>query len=333
MRRGTRLALLLWLVSAAPLYGQTFEDGVDAYDTEDYARAVEIWEALAQEGHVMSQYNLGLLYENGLGVPQRHDLAFFWYRMAALNGNASAKYNLGGLYYHGLGVEQSVEQAVRWWEEAANAGDPNGAYNLGVVMLQSSNDEASVKAAMIRLKQAADAGHPHAAELLEELSAQVEMPRSMFFSAAPRVPAIEELMDPGAAAASAPAAQRPADRAAADSTQSGGGAPVGDDPVTALNIGRHWIDLQPDDNYTVKIFAFFEPRVALWYLKKWGFGGPGAMFAERGEYSIVLGSFTSRGTAKRFLDRLLDHVPEVRHKTQRVVRFDDVKKDVGYPGG
>jgi len=327
------LALLLWLVSAAPLYGQTFEDGVDAYDTEDYARAVEIWEALAQEGHVMSQYNLGLLYENGLGVPQRHDLAFFWYRMAALNGNASAKYNLGGLYYHGLGVEQSVEQAVRWWEEAANAGDPNGAYNLGVVMLQSSNDEASVKAAMIRLKQAADAGHPHAAELLEELSAQVEMPRSMFFSAAPRVPAIEELMDPGAAAASAPAAQRPADRAAADSTQSGGGAPVGDDPVTALNIGRHWIDLQPDDNYTVKIFAFFEPKVALWYLKKWGFGGPGAMFAERGEYSIVLGSFTSRGTAKRFLDRLLDHVPEVRHKTQRVVRFDDVKKDVGYPGG
>ncbi|MCZ7597638.1 MAG: sel1 repeat family protein [Gammaproteobacteria bacterium] len=324
---------MLWLVSAAPLYGQTFEDGVDAYDTEDYARAVEIWEALAQEGHVMSQYNLGLLYENGLGVPQRHDLAFFWYRMAALNGNASAKYNLRGLYYHGLGVEQSVEQAVRWWEEAANAGDPNGAYNLGVVMLQSSNDEASVKAAMIRLKQAADAGHPHAAELLEELSAQVEMPRSMFFSAAPRVPAIEELMDPGAAAASAPAAQRPADRAAADSTQSGGGAPVGDDPVTALNIGRHWIDLQPDDNYTVKIFAFFEPRVALWYLKKWGFGGPGAMFAERGEYSIVLGSFTSRGTAKRFLDRLLDHVPEVRHKTQRVVRFDDVKKDVGYPGG
>ncbi len=331
MRRGTWLAVMLWLAAAAPLYGQTFEDGVDAYDTENYARAAEIWEGLAQNGHVMSQYNLGLLYENGQGVPQRHDLAFFWYRMAALNGNASAKYNLGGLYYYGLGVEQSVEQATRWWEEAANAGDPNGAYNLGVVILQSSEDEAAVKAAMIRLKQAADAGHPHAADLLEELSAQVEMPSSMFFSAAPRVPAIEELMDPGAVAA--PAAQAPRDKAATDPARSGGGTVLGDDPVTALNIGRHWIDLQPDDNYTIKIYAFFEPKVALWYLKKWGFGGPGAMFTERGEYAIVLGSFTSRGTAKSFLERLLDHVPEVRHKTQRVVRFDDVKKDVGYPGG
>lgn len=316
------LAGMVMLASAA--HGQSFEDGVDAFDAYEYERAAEIFEVLAKQGHVLSQYNMGLMHENGLGVPKRDDLAFFWYRMAALNDNDDARYNLAGLYFRGEGVEQSLEQAMHWWTESANAGNPNAAYNLGVVLAGDGSDPEALKDAMIRLKQASDQGHPHATALLEDFSRVVDAPESLFFSAVPDVPAIEALSMPGeplpAPVPEAPASAPPsADYRAADGTAYGG------DGASALRVGRHWIDLQPGGRYTVKVFPFYDANVALWYLKKWGFGGPGAIFAEHGEINVVVGTFESRGLAMSFLRRLREHVPEVGDKQQSVVRFSSLK--------
>jgi hypothetical protein len=335
--RVRKLSVLLLVVVALSFaryaQAQTFDDAVTAYDEYDYDRAIEIWQGLAQQGHVLSQFNLGLMYETGVGVPVRYDLAFFWYRMAALNGHDDAKYNLGGLYFRGQGVEQSVEQAMRWWEESANAGNPNSAYNLGVLTLSQTADEATVQEAMIRLKQAADAGHPEAASLLADLSKDIELPDSLFFSLPPEVPAIEELMterQPVPVPPVAPEPSKPADSA-------GQRAPsprthYGDDAASALAIGRGWIELQSDKRYTVKVYEFYEPEVALWYLKKWGFGGPGAIYRHDGEFNLVLGSFDSRKGARGFLNRLREHVPEVQNKNQQVVKFDDIKDEVRHGG-
>ncbi len=328
------------LLVAAPVGAQTFDDAVAAYDTYEYERAAELFESLAQQGHVKSQYNIGLMYENGNGVERRPDLAFFWYQMAALNGNNDAKYNLGGLYFRGEGVERSIEEAVRWWTEAANAGDPNAAYNLGVVLAGDGTDKEALKAAMIRLKQASDQGHPHATVLLEDFSRVVEAPDSMFFSAAPDVPAIEALAMPGeprASSRTAPATAAPVpaepDRADADGNRStvssgyrdGEGVAYGSDGERALEVGRSWIDLQPRDRYTVKVYAFYDADVALWYLKKWGFGGPGAIFAEHGEINLAIGTFDSRGSAKSFLRRLRQHAPGVDEKHHVVVPFSRLR--------
>jgi tetratricopeptide (TPR) repeat protein len=253
---------------------QTFDDGVFAYDLDDFERAAEIWEPLAQQGHVLSQYNIGLLYENGLGVPHRPDLAFFWYRMAALNDNDDARYNLGGLYFRGEGVERSVEQAAQVWTESANAGNPNAAYNLGVILIGDGSDEEGLRAGMIRLKQASDAGHPNATELLESLSRVAKVPESLFFSIAPEVPAIAELAmpsDPLPTPELPPQAEGSLQESADYRTTTG--LAYGDDPLQALEIGRRWIELQPGSRYTVKVFSFNEADVALWYLKQWGFGG------------------------------------------------------------
>ena len=56
---------------------------------------------LAEQGHVDAQYSLGVMYENGEGVPENDAEAVKWWRFAAEQGNVGAQYNLGYMYENG----------------------------------------------------------------------------------------------------------------------------------------------------------------------------------------------------------------------------------------
>ena len=66
-----------------------------------------------------AQYNLGLSYDKGLGVPQNYAQAALWYRKAAEQGYAMAQYNLGFLYHNGQGVPRDYAEAYFWSDIAA----------------------------------------------------------------------------------------------------------------------------------------------------------------------------------------------------------------------
>ena len=53
-----------------------------------------------------AQFNLGLMYDKGEGVPQDDAEAVRWYRLAAEQGHAEAQANLGWMYDAGRGVPQ-----------------------------------------------------------------------------------------------------------------------------------------------------------------------------------------------------------------------------------
>ncbi len=50
-----------------------------------------------------AQFSLGIMYDNGEGVPQDHAEALQWWRKAAEQGYATAQYNIGVMYDEGLG--------------------------------------------------------------------------------------------------------------------------------------------------------------------------------------------------------------------------------------
>ena len=60
----------------------------------------------AESGDAKAQHNLGVMYENGQGVPQDYAEALKWFRLAADQGDAKAQHNLGVMYYYGEGVPQ-----------------------------------------------------------------------------------------------------------------------------------------------------------------------------------------------------------------------------------
>src|ERR1700760_3874361 len=99
-----------------------FEEAVFAYMTGDYAIAIELMRPFAEQGDAPAQYNLGLMYDNGRGVPRDYTAAVQWYRKAAEQGHAAAQYSLGLMYDSGQGVRQDYATASRWYQMAAEQG-------------------------------------------------------------------------------------------------------------------------------------------------------------------------------------------------------------------
>jgi TPR repeat protein len=90
----------------------------------------------ANAGDAGAQFNLGVSYERGNGVPQDYKKAVEWYLKAANQGYATAQYNLGVMYYEGEGVPQDYTKAAEWFLKAANQGDTEAQYNLGLTHLK-----------------------------------------------------------------------------------------------------------------------------------------------------------------------------------------------------
>jgi hypothetical protein len=87
----------------------------------------------AEQGDALAQYDLGVMYTTGQGVPQDDTEAVRWYRLAAEQGYASLQYSLGAMYAAGQGVPQDDTEAVRWFRLAADQGGASAQYNLGVM--------------------------------------------------------------------------------------------------------------------------------------------------------------------------------------------------------
>ena len=125
--------LLFSLLLGVPSYSADFNKGLTAAQSGDFATALKEWKPLAGQGDADAQINLGLMYQNGWGVPQDDKEAVYWYELAAEQGDAKAHYNLGVMYDVGEGVPQDDKEAVRWYTLAAEQEHAKAQYNLGVM--------------------------------------------------------------------------------------------------------------------------------------------------------------------------------------------------------
>jgi len=114
--------IILFSLTSNVVWSADFLKGVTAYDNGDYAAALREWKPLAEQGGVVAQYSLALLYTHGLGVPQNYKTAVKWYTLAAEQGFANAQYNLGVMYALGQGVLLDYVYAHMW----ANISTYNG---------------------------------------------------------------------------------------------------------------------------------------------------------------------------------------------------------------
>jgi TPR repeat protein len=108
--------------SAAPGADPVYQLGLAAYRTGDFAHALEAWTRAARGGDTAAQFGLGVLYDEGAGVPRDRAEAARWYRLAAAQGDAVAQFNLAELSLRGLGVAKNRLQALRWYRMAAAQG-------------------------------------------------------------------------------------------------------------------------------------------------------------------------------------------------------------------
>ena len=99
---------------------------------EDKKEALKWFRLAAEQGNAKAQYNLGVVYFDGQGVPKDSKEAVKWYRLAADQGFAEAQFNLGWAYFFGYAVPQDYKEAVKWYRLAAEQGNAKAQLNLGV---------------------------------------------------------------------------------------------------------------------------------------------------------------------------------------------------------
>ena len=95
------------------------QDGLAAYRNGIYSYALKEFRPLAANGNTEAQFQLGLMYDYGMGIVQDDRAAVEWYRKAAEQGYALAQFNLGLIYAKNQGVPVDIVQAYVWFYMAA----------------------------------------------------------------------------------------------------------------------------------------------------------------------------------------------------------------------
>lgn len=115
------LALTLFMSIPSAACADVYDHGMDAYQSGDYAHALELWKSLAENGHAQASYNLGFIYEFGYGVTPSDIEAFNSYLRAAQLGHVQAQQTVAWMYQRGKGVIANLVQAAHWASLSAHS--------------------------------------------------------------------------------------------------------------------------------------------------------------------------------------------------------------------
>jgi TPR repeat protein len=98
----------------------------------------------ANQGSVLAQVKLGMLYEQGQGVPKDYTQAVTWYCKAIAQGDPTSEFMLGMLYFQGEGVKKDYVSAYALLSHAAASPSPSQSNAVGMrdaVMKAMSKEE------------------------------------------------------------------------------------------------------------------------------------------------------------------------------------------------
>jgi TPR repeat protein len=101
-----------------------------AIDHDAKANSLGSLRSLADRGDADAQWQMGVRYHNGEGVPRDDAQAMQWFQRAAEQGQVIAQATLGAYYWAGRGVPQDLSKSYFWSAIALAQGDENSKSRL-----------------------------------------------------------------------------------------------------------------------------------------------------------------------------------------------------------
>ena len=102
--------------------GNTYYHGTRGVK-KDVKRALVLFTLAAEQGDANAQYNLSIMYRDGISTKIDVQRSLELFTLAAEQGLAKAQFNLGAIYANGDVVERSISSAHEWFTKAAAQGD------------------------------------------------------------------------------------------------------------------------------------------------------------------------------------------------------------------
>lgn len=120
--------------------------------------AIQVIQTSAQRGDADAQYELGMLYQSGAGVPRDMAQARRWLTQSASQNNSRAQYALA-MFYRSEEGGNDINQSLNWQRKAAQAGYAEAQYGLGLLYANGQYVTQDATQARIWFQKAADQGH------------------------------------------------------------------------------------------------------------------------------------------------------------------------------
>ncbi len=119
--------------NSTDIYNADLSSGITAFDTKNFTMAYQLLAPLAAQGNAESQWRLGMMQMNGLGMVENQALGLDNFLLAAEQGHVFAHHMIGVAYMTGEGADKDILKAVEWFEKAAEFGIPGPMYTLGML--------------------------------------------------------------------------------------------------------------------------------------------------------------------------------------------------------
>ena len=141
-----------------------YRDGIGV--NKDFEKAVEWCIASAKGGFIRAAYalyKLGEIHEEGKAAPFDMQRALYYYQISAEQNLLVAQLKLAELYEQGWSGDTDTTQPLHWYQCAALNGHVESCFKLGVYHFAAISAENNEPLAFKWFKTAADAGHKEAA--------------------------------------------------------------------------------------------------------------------------------------------------------------------------
>jgi hypothetical protein len=152
--------------------------------------------AQAEKGDAESQYKLGKIYTEGVGVSIDHIMATKSFESAANQGYAKAEYNLGLNYYEGTGVKRNSRTAYKWFSAAAEQNDPAAQYYLGKMYASGSGVKQNYTTSLEWFTKAVEGGFNQARAEMIDVSEKMKIKKAEQASPATKIIVAEKKKNP-----------------------------------------------------------------------------------------------------------------------------------------
>ena len=173
-----RIAMLLALLLALVIFpilertGQSLRAESEVQVGDDPA-TLQTLRPLAEKGDERAQYQLGEIFERGVGVPRSGAQAVHWYELSARRAYMPAERALGLLYLEGRLVPQDYDAARNWLERAAHDGSDRAQYELGKLLEHGYNRAPDLIMAYVWYDFAAAQGNTEARKARDILATKL----------------------------------------------------------------------------------------------------------------------------------------------------------------
>jgi TPR repeat protein len=119
-----------------PYQARKTSPGEEFFNQGNFEQAIAFWTGMAKQGDRESHYRLGVEYFHGTSGAVARDLtkAREHHLAAAKLGEPRSMFDLGTMYEEGLGVVQDISEAGRWYKRAADYGHAQGQYNFATML-------------------------------------------------------------------------------------------------------------------------------------------------------------------------------------------------------